>query len=45
MSGRMQQVVLRAYAKGTPKTEDFALETVDVPRAAAGQVLVRTIWL
>ena len=45
MSGAMRQVVLRAYAKGMPKAEDFALETVPIPTPGPGQVLLRTIWL
>jgi len=45
MTGTMQQVVLRAHARGNPRAEDFALETVPVPRLAEGGVLLRTLWL
>lgn len=41
----MRQVVLRAYSKGQPRAEDFALETVAIPTPAEGEVLLRTLWL
>jgi NADPH-dependent curcumin reductase CurA len=41
----MQQVVLKSYAKGNPKAEDFALETVPVPVPGEGEVLLKTLWL
>ena len=41
----MKQVVLRAYAQGEPRAEDFALETVAIPTPAEGEVLLRTLWL
>lgn len=45
MGGTMRQVVLRAYAQGVPRVEDFALESVALPAPAPGQILLRTIWL
>lgn len=41
----MKQVVLRAHPAGAPRAEDFAVETVDIPKSGAGQVLLRTLWL
>ena len=41
----MQQVVLRAHPAGAPRAEDFALESVAVPDARDGEVLLRTLWL
>lgn len=41
----MKQVVLRAYAKGQPRAEDFAVETVPVPTPEPGEVLLKTQWL
>lgn len=41
----MHQVVLRAHARGEPRAEDFALETVDIPVAREDEVLLRTLWL
>ena len=41
----MKQVVLRAYAKGLPRAEDFAVEYAPVPVAGAGEVLLKTYWL
>lgn len=41
----MKQVVLRAYAKGEPRAEDFAVETVSVPTPGPGEVLLKTQWL
>jgi len=41
----MKQVVLRAHPRGEPRAGDFAVETVDVPAAGDGQVLLRTLWL
>lgn len=41
----MKQVVLRAYAKGEPRAEDFAVETVPVPMPGRGEVLLKTQWL
>jgi NADPH-dependent curcumin reductase CurA len=41
----MQQVVLRAHPSGNPAAEDFELQTVPMPEAAAGEVLLRTLWL
>jgi len=41
----MKQVVLRSHPQGLPRASDFAVETVDRPAAAEGQVLLRTLWL
>lgn len=41
----MKQIVLRAYAKGLPRPEDFAVEEVPVPAPGAGEVLLKTYWL
>lgn len=45
MSGTMRQVVLKAYARGNPRVEDFALQTVPIPVAGEGEILVKTLWL
>lgn len=45
MSGTMKQVVLRCYAKGNPRPEDFSVETVPIPTPGEGEILVRTLWL
>ena len=41
----MQQVVLRSHPNGDPAAEDFELQTVPIPKAGAGEVLLRTSWL
>ena len=41
----MKQVVLRAYANGIPKPEDYAIEEAPVPEPGAGEVLLKTLWL
>jgi NADPH-dependent curcumin reductase CurA len=41
----MKQVVLRAYAQGEPRAEDFAIETVPIPTPDQNEILLRTIWL
>jgi NADPH-dependent curcumin reductase CurA len=41
----MKQVVLRAYAQGNPRVEDFAIEAVAAPVAGDGELLLETIWL
>jgi NADPH-dependent curcumin reductase CurA len=45
MSDTMRQVVLKAYAQGNPKPEDFAIEKVPVPVAGPGEILLQTLWL
>jgi NADPH-dependent curcumin reductase CurA len=40
-----RRIVLAARPLGKPKTSDFRLETVPVPKPANGQVLLRTIFL
>jgi NADPH-dependent curcumin reductase CurA len=44
-SGTMQQVVLKSYARGNPRAEDFALETVPIPVPGEREILLRTLWL
>lgn len=44
-STTMKQIVVRAYARGNPKAEDFALEEVPIPAPGEGEVLVKTLWL
>ncbi len=41
----MRQVVLKSYAKGNPKADDFALETVPIPEPGEGEILLKTLWL
>jgi NADPH-dependent curcumin reductase len=41
----VKQVVLRAHPRGDPAAEDFELQTVPMPVAGAGEVLLRTLWL
>lgn len=41
----MQQVILKSHPRGEPAVDDFTLETVPVPQPAAGEILVRTLWL
>lgn len=41
----MKQVVLRAHPQGTPRSEDFAVETVAMPKPRSGEVLLKTLWL
>jgi NADPH-dependent curcumin reductase CurA len=41
----MRQVVLKAYAKGNPRPEDFAVEEVPIPEAGPGEILLQTLWL
>ncbi len=41
----LRRIVLAARPKGAPKPSDFALETVPMPKPAAGEILLRVIWL
>ncbi len=41
----MKQVVLRAHPQGTPRVDDFAVETVAMPSPKNGEVLLKTLWL
>lgn len=41
----MKQVVLRAHPQGTPRVDDFSVETAAMPRPGSGQVLLKTLWL
>jgi NADPH-dependent curcumin reductase CurA len=45
MTGTMRQVVLKAYAKGNPRAEDFAIEEVPIPVAGPCEILLQTLWL
>lgn len=45
MNDPMQQVVLKSYAKGNPKPEDFELQTVPTPVPGEGEILLKTLWL
>src|SRR5258708_28380652 len=40
-----KRVVLVSRPVGEPKTSDFRLEEYTAPTPAAGEVLLRTIWL
>lgn len=42
---RNRQILLNARPVGAPRPEDFRLETHEVPEPAAGQVLLRTVYL
>ena len=41
----MKQVVLRSYAQGNPKAEDFAIVDVPMPFAGEGEILLKVLWL
>jgi NADPH-dependent curcumin reductase CurA len=41
----MKQVVLKAYAKGIPKPEDYAIEEAPVPVPGESEMLLKTLWL
>lgn len=41
----MRQVTLKRHPDGDPRVDDFQVESVPMPTAAAGQVLLRTLWL
>lgn len=41
----MKQVVLKSYARGNPKPEDFAIEKAPVPQPGEGEILLKTLWL
>jgi NADPH-dependent curcumin reductase CurA len=41
----MKQVVLRSRPAGNPSPQDFAVESVPVPTAGAGELLLETYWL
>lgn len=41
----MRQVVLKAYARGNPRPEDFALQEAPIPVAGPGEILLQTLWL
>jgi NADPH-dependent curcumin reductase CurA len=45
MATTSKQVVLAARPSGTPTASDFRLETVQVPDAAPGEVLVRNLYM
>lgn len=45
MSNKMQQVVLKSYAKGNPKPEDFEVQTVPIPTPGEGEILLKVLWL
>jgi NADPH-dependent curcumin reductase CurA len=45
VNNTMQQVVLKSYAKGNPRAEDFALQTVPIPVPGEGEILLKTLWL
>ena len=44
-ASQMQRVVLAARPEGAPKPSDFRLETCEIPKPGAGEMLVRVIWL
>jgi NADPH-dependent curcumin reductase len=41
----MKQVVLKAYARGVPKPEDYAVVEAPVPEPGKGEMLLKTLWL
>ena len=41
----MKQVVLKSYAHGNPRAEDFELREVPIPVPGDREVLLRTLWL
>ena len=41
----MKQVVLKSYAKGNPKPEDFEVVEVPIPTPGEGEILLKTLWL
>lgn len=42
---RLRRIVLARRPEGAPTSDDFRLETAPMPEPAAGEVLVRTLWL
>src|SRR5437016_7093835 len=45
MSGDARRIVLAARPKGKAVASDFRLETIGIPAPAAGQLLLRTLYL
>jgi NADPH-dependent curcumin reductase CurA len=45
MSSDAQRIVLAARPKGKATASDFRIETVEIPVAGAGQILLRTLYL
>lgn len=45
MTAQNRQITLAARPEGFPKESDFALTEVPLPKAGAGEVLLRTIYL
>lgn len=41
----MKQVVLKSYAKGNPKPDDFEVVEAPIPSPGEGEVLLKTLWL
>jgi len=41
----MKQVVLKSYARGNPRAEDFAVVDAPMPEPGEGEILLRTLWL
>jgi NADPH-dependent curcumin reductase len=41
----MKQVVLKSYARGNPRPEDFALVEAPMPQEGEGEILLKTLWL
>ena len=41
----MKQVVLKSYARGNPRPEDFELQDAPMPECGPRQILLRTLWL
>ena len=40
-----KRIVLAARPVGEPKESDFRIESMPVPTAGAGEMLLRTLWL
>lgn len=45
MAATMKRIVLASYAQGNPKPGDFRVEEIAVPKAGAGEVLLRTLYI
>ncbi len=45
MAETMKQIVLKSYARGNPRAEDFALQEVPIPVPGPREVLLKTLWL
>ena len=45
MTDKMQRIVLASRPEGSPKDDNFRLETVDMPTPGEGEVLVKVLYM